>query len=144
MSERRMFNPTPELPDDTPIDQVEFSPRVRDVLVAAGQKTVDEVRETADETLMSFQDLGKASVAHLRDTLGLQPPNLTTRREKTDIPTLLSADILALLLHVRVAHPLLWNVSCRTPAIPPKADADREAADVRKVRNCPAIIRSRP
>src|SRR6266404_569114 len=28
-----------------------------------------------------------------------QPPTLTTRREKTDIPTLLSADILALLLH---------------------------------------------
>jgi hypothetical protein len=28
-----------------------------------------------------------------------QPPNLTTKREKTDIPTLLSADILALLLH---------------------------------------------
>jgi hypothetical protein len=28
-----------------------------------------------------------------------QPPNLTTRRRKTDIPTLLSADILALLLH---------------------------------------------
>src|SRR5450759_2610578 len=25
-----------------------------------------------------------------------QPPNLTTKREKTDIPTLLSADILAL------------------------------------------------
>ena len=93
-----MLNPTPELPDDTPIDQVEFSPRVRDVLVAAGQKTVDEVRETADETLMSFQDLGKASVAHLRDTLGLQPPNLTTRREKTDMPTLLSADILVLRL----------------------------------------------
>jgi hypothetical protein len=58
MSERRMLNPTAELPDDTPIDQVGFSPRVRDVLVAAGQKTVDEVRETADETLMSSQDLG--------------------------------------------------------------------------------------
>src|SRR5258706_379644 len=27
-----------------------------------------------------------------------QPPNLTTKREKTDIPTLLSADILALRL----------------------------------------------
>ena len=109
MSERRMLNPTPELPDDTPIDQVEFSPRVRDVLVAAGQKTVDEVRETADETLMSFQDLGKASVAHLRDTLGLQPPNLTTRREKTDIPTLLSADILALRLQPPFVHRRLWN-----------------------------------
>jgi hypothetical protein len=29
------------------------------------------VRETSDEILLSFQDLGKASVAHLRETLGL-------------------------------------------------------------------------
>jgi hypothetical protein len=34
-------------------------------------KTVGEVRETADETLLSFQDLGKASGEHLRE---LQPP----------------------------------------------------------------------
>jgi hypothetical protein len=37
------------------------------------------------------------------------PPNLT-RRPKTDIPTLLRADILALRLHVTFADPLLWNV----------------------------------
>src|SRR5258708_17476743 len=42
-----------------------------------------------------------------------EPPNLTTRREKTDIPTLLSADILALLLHGMLADPLLWNVEAR-------------------------------
>jgi hypothetical protein len=41
------------------------------VLAAAGLETVGEVRETADEILLSFQDLGKASVAHLRETLGL-------------------------------------------------------------------------
>jgi hypothetical protein len=34
-------------------------------------KTVGEVREISDETLLSFQDLGTASVAHLRETLGL-------------------------------------------------------------------------
>jgi hypothetical protein len=39
--------------------------------VAAGLETVGEVRETADETLLSFQDLGKSSVAHIRETLGL-------------------------------------------------------------------------
>jgi DNA-directed RNA polymerase alpha subunit len=38
---------------------------------AAGLKTVGEVRETSDEILLSFQDLGKASVSHLRETLGL-------------------------------------------------------------------------
>jgi hypothetical protein len=40
-------------------------------LVAAGLETVGEVRETSDEILLSFQDLGRASVAHLRETLGL-------------------------------------------------------------------------
>jgi len=38
-----------------------------------------------------------------------QPPNLTTRK-KTDIPTLLSADILALRLHEQLGHRMLWNV----------------------------------
>jgi DNA-directed RNA polymerase alpha subunit len=66
-----MLDPTPELPDDTPISDVEFPSRIRNVLAAAGLKTVGEVRETSDEILLSFQDLGKASVAHLRETLGL-------------------------------------------------------------------------
>jgi DNA-directed RNA polymerase alpha subunit len=67
-----MLDPTPELPDDTPISDVEFPARIRNVLAAAGLKTVGEVRETSDEILLSFQDLGKASVAHLRETLGLR------------------------------------------------------------------------
>jgi DNA-directed RNA polymerase alpha subunit len=66
-----MLDPTPELPDDTPISDVEFPARIRNVFAAAGLKTVGEVRETSDEILLSFQDLGKASVAHLRETLGL-------------------------------------------------------------------------
>jgi DNA-directed RNA polymerase alpha subunit len=45
--------------------------RIRYVLAAAGLMTVAEVREISDEVLLSFQDLGKASVAHLRETLGL-------------------------------------------------------------------------
>src|ERR1700753_1645643 len=40
-----------------------------------------------------------------------QPPNLTTRRKKTDIPNLLSADILALRLQAVVADQMLWNRS---------------------------------
>ena len=71
MSEPNMFDPTPELPDDTLISDVEFPARIRNVLAIAGLKTVGEVRETPDETLLSFQDLGKSSVAHLRETLGL-------------------------------------------------------------------------
>jgi DNA-directed RNA polymerase alpha subunit len=66
-----MLDPTPELPDDTPISNVEFPARIYNVLAAAGLKTVGEVRETSDEVLLNFQDLGTASVAYLRETLGL-------------------------------------------------------------------------
>lgn len=62
--------PTPELPDDTPIDHVRFSTRIRNVLNDAGIKTVGEVRKTSDKTLLSLQDLGPGSVTHLRETLG--------------------------------------------------------------------------
>jgi DNA-directed RNA polymerase alpha subunit len=71
MSEPNKLDPTPGLPDDTPISDVELPARIRNVLVAAGLETVGEVRETADQTLLSFQDLGKSSVAHIRETLGL-------------------------------------------------------------------------
>jgi DNA-directed RNA polymerase alpha subunit len=71
MSERHMLDPTPELPDDTLISEVEFPVRIRNVLAAAALKTVGEVREASDVTLLSFQDLRKGSVAHLRETLGL-------------------------------------------------------------------------
>jgi DNA-directed RNA polymerase alpha subunit len=62
--------PTPELSDDTPIDHVRFATRIRNVLNAAGIKTVGEVRKTSDKTLLSLQDLGQGSVTHLRETLG--------------------------------------------------------------------------
>jgi hypothetical protein len=40
-----MFHyPTPELPDDTPIDHVRFATRIRNLLNAAGTKTGGEVR----------------------------------------------------------------------------------------------------
>jgi DNA-directed RNA polymerase alpha subunit len=68
---RPMFYPAPELPDDTPIENVRFSTRVRNALTTAGLKTVGEIREASDAMLLSLQDLGKGSVAHLRETLGL-------------------------------------------------------------------------
>jgi hypothetical protein len=40
-------------------------------MTAADWKTVGEIREASDATLLSLQDLGKGSVAHLRETLGL-------------------------------------------------------------------------
>jgi DNA-directed RNA polymerase alpha subunit len=71
MSEPNMLDPRPELPDDTLISDVEFPARIRNVLAAADLKTVGEVREISDDTLLSFQDCGKSSVALLRETLGL-------------------------------------------------------------------------
>jgi DNA-directed RNA polymerase alpha subunit len=71
MSERHLVDPTPELPDDRPVDRVRFPTRIQNVLVTAGLKTVGEGRETADETLLSFQDFGPGSVTHIRETLGL-------------------------------------------------------------------------
>ena len=71
MSEGHLVDPTPELPDDTPIDRVRLPTRIQNVMVIAGLKTVGEVRETADETLLSFQDFGPGSVTHIRETLGL-------------------------------------------------------------------------
>ena len=65
------FAPTPELPDTTPVDQLQLPPRIKRVLLAEGLATVGEVRETSDDTMMAFQDFGQKSLAFLRDKLGL-------------------------------------------------------------------------
>jgi len=64
-------DPTPELPDDTPLAQVEVVSGIREVLTAAGMKTVGDVRETPDGNLLSLPALGKGSLAYLRQQLGL-------------------------------------------------------------------------
>jgi hypothetical protein len=66
-----MLYPAPELPDDTRLDNVRFSTRIRNAVTGAGWKTVGEIREASDATLLGLQDLGPGSVAHLRETLGL-------------------------------------------------------------------------
>jgi DNA-directed RNA polymerase alpha subunit len=65
------LEPTPELPDNMAIREVRFPTRIKNALFAAGLRTVGEVRETSDEALLSLPDFGTASVAHLRETLGL-------------------------------------------------------------------------
>ncbi len=70
MTERDLIDPRPELPDNTPIDRIRLPTRIRNVLVAAGLKTVGEAREASDEMLLSLPDLGQGSVKHLRETLG--------------------------------------------------------------------------
>ena len=68
-TEGPMLAPTPELPDDTPIERVLFSTRIQNALRAADLKTVGEVRE--NETLISLPDFGKGSLSDLRKKLGL-------------------------------------------------------------------------
>ena len=70
-AEGPMVAPTPELPDDTPIERVLFSTRIQNALRAAGLKTVGEVRKTSDETLISLPAFGNSSFAELREKLGL-------------------------------------------------------------------------
>jgi DNA-directed RNA polymerase alpha subunit len=70
-----MLYPIPELPDDTPLYRVRFTTRIRNAVTAAGWKTVGEIREASDATLLGLPDLGKGSVAHLREVLGLPSTN---------------------------------------------------------------------
>ena len=65
------LEPTPELPDTTPIREVRFQSRIKNALFAAGMKTAGEVREMLDEALLALPDFGDVSIAHLRETLGL-------------------------------------------------------------------------
>jgi DNA-directed RNA polymerase alpha subunit len=52
-------------------ERVLFSTRIQNALRAADLKTVGEVREISDETLISLPDFGKGSLSDLRKKLGL-------------------------------------------------------------------------
>ena len=67
-----MLYPAPELPDDTLVENVRLSTRMRNALKTGDLKTVGEIREASDAMLLSTQNLGKASVAYLRQSLGLR------------------------------------------------------------------------
>jgi DNA-directed RNA polymerase alpha subunit len=84
-AEGPMVAPTPELPDDTPIDRVLFSTRIQNALRTADLKTVGEVREMSDEKLISLPDFGKGSLSDLRENLGL--PSTDGVRPVTKKPT---------------------------------------------------------
>jgi hypothetical protein len=47
------------------------SPIAPNALNATGMKTIGEIREASDATLLSLQNCAESSVAHLRETLGL-------------------------------------------------------------------------
>jgi DNA-directed RNA polymerase alpha subunit len=66
----KSYNPDPNLPDDVSIDQVRFPHRIKWALVAAGLKTIGDVRKSSDAVLLSIQSLGWKSVTRLRNELG--------------------------------------------------------------------------
>ena len=70
-----LLDPTPELPDDTPLERVRFASHIQNGLRSEGLKTVGEVRQESDDTLLSFQGFGSKSLADLRDGLGLPSAN---------------------------------------------------------------------
>ena len=65
------LEPTPGLPANMSIREIRFPAQIRDALFAAGLKTVGQVRTISDEALLALPDFGTASVANLRETLGL-------------------------------------------------------------------------
>jgi len=75
-----MIDPSPELPDDTSIANVELPPKVQQALFAAGLRLVRDVREAADTKILRIPDLGESSLALLRKTLGL-PSSLGVRSD---------------------------------------------------------------
>jgi DNA-directed RNA polymerase alpha subunit len=86
-AEGQMFAPTPELSGDTPIERVLFSTRIQKALRTADLKTVGEVREMSDETLISLPDFGKGSLAALRVKLGLPSTDEVRPVSKSRPPT---------------------------------------------------------
>jgi hypothetical protein len=62
-------HPSPELPRDTPVEQVRFTWEMRRALTAAGLTTVGAVRDAADETLLGLK-MTRGLAAYIRETLG--------------------------------------------------------------------------
>jgi hypothetical protein len=80
-----MLYPAPDLPDDTPVENVRFTTRIRKTLSAAGMTTIGDVREVSDAALLSLPDFGSGSLSYLRETLGL--PSTDGVRPKIKKPT---------------------------------------------------------
>jgi DNA-directed RNA polymerase alpha subunit len=80
----RLVVPTPQLPDDTPIDTLRLTTRMREALRAEGLKTVGEIREKSDRQLLTIRDLGNGSIAQLRASLGVASVRAVRQAESSD------------------------------------------------------------
>lgn len=64
------INPTPDMPNDTPIADLDLPTRIKNALERNGLETVRDIRETSDRNLLSFQDMGARSLKFLRSAFG--------------------------------------------------------------------------
>src|SRR5579871_4122140 len=61
--------PLSSLPSDTRLEDVDLPTRVQKALALNGIRTVGDLRELSEATLLTFQDFGHRSVAYVRDLL---------------------------------------------------------------------------
>jgi len=65
-----MFDPAPELSDETLIETVRFPTILRNALMSAGLKSIGEIRARPDDELGRITRIGKESLTYLRRTIG--------------------------------------------------------------------------
>jgi len=65
-----MFDPAPDLSDETLIETVRFPTILRNALMAAGLKSIGEIRARPDDELGRITRIGKESLTYLRRTIG--------------------------------------------------------------------------
>jgi Bacterial RNA polymerase, alpha chain C terminal domain len=70
--QRKMLDPSPDLPNDTLLQHVNVPVRIRNALTSGGLRTVGEVRETSASDLLTFQNVGLRTIAVIRELLGPQ------------------------------------------------------------------------
>ena len=66
-----MLEPSRELSDSVLLDEVRLPTRIKNVLSIFGFKTVGDVRSASEKALLGLPDLGRKSVAHIRESFGL-------------------------------------------------------------------------
>lgn len=68
------IEPTPELPDNTPIREVRFPVRIKIALLAAGLETVGQLREMSDQALIDLPDFERVRSPRFAKRLACRRP----------------------------------------------------------------------
>jgi DNA-directed RNA polymerase alpha subunit len=65
-----LIEPSPDIPDDTKLEDIRLLTRLKNALAVAGLKTVGELRGRSDANLFRLRNVGLGSFKFLRKTLG--------------------------------------------------------------------------